>query len=139
MLTLQQIKANPDDIVRRLAIKGFDGKKAIYDVIELDNQRRALQLKNDNLAAELNKSAAMIGRLMKEGKKDEADQAKAEVASIKEAQKEIAVQLDSTEQQIREILLSVPNVPCDMVPEGRSAADNVVDKEGSNLRYSCTG
>ena len=133
MLTLQQIKANPDDIVRRLAIKGFDGKKAIYDVIELDNQRRALQLKNDNLAAELNKSAAMIGRLMKEGKKDEADQAKAEVASIKEAQKEIAVQLDSTEQQIREILLSVPNVPCDMVPEGRSAADNVVDKEGGKM------
>ena len=133
MLTLQQIKANPDDIVRRLAIKGFDGKKAIYDVIELDNQRRALQLKNDNLAAELNKSAAMIGRLMKEGKKDEADQAKAEVASIKEAQKEIAVQLDSTEQQIREILLSVPNVPCDMVPEGRSAADNVVDKEGGQM------
>ena len=133
MLTLQQIKANPDDIVRRLAIKGFDGKKAIYDVIELDNQRRALQLKNDNLAAELNKSAAMIGRLMKEGKKDEADQAKAEVASIKEAQKEIAVQLDSTEQQIREILLSVPNVPFDMVPEGRSAADNVVDKEGGKM------
>lgn len=133
MLTLQQIKANPDDIVRRLAIKGFDGKKAIYDVIELDNQRRALQLKNDNLAAELNKSAAMIGRLMKEGKKAEADQAKAEVASIKEAQKEIAVQLDSTEQQIREILLSVPNVPCDMVPEGRSAADNVVDKEGGKM------
>ncbi len=133
MLTLQQIKANPDDIVRRLAIKGFDGKKAIYDVIELDNQRRALQLKNDNLAAEQNKSAAMIGRLMKEGKKDEADQAKAEVASIKDAQKEIAAQLDSTEQKIREILLSVPNVPCDMVPEGRSAADNIVDKEGGKM------
>ncbi|MDE6353189.1 MAG: serine--tRNA ligase [Muribaculaceae bacterium] len=133
MLTLQQIKANPDDIVRRLAIKGFDGKKAINDVISLDDQRRALQLKNDNLAAELNKSAAMIGRLMKEGKKEEADQAKAEVASIKETQKEIAAQLDSTEQQIREILLSVPNVPCDMVPEGRSAADNVVDKEGGKM------
>ncbi|MDE5844818.1 MAG: serine--tRNA ligase [Muribaculaceae bacterium] len=133
MLTLQQIKANPDDIVRRLAIKGFDGKKAIYDVIELDNQRRALQLKNDNLAAEQNKSAAMIGRLMKEGKKEEADQAKAEVASIKDAQKEIAAQLDSTEQKIREILLSVPNVPCDMVPEGRSAADNIVDKEGGKM------
>ena len=133
MLTLQQIKANPDDIVRRLAIKGFDGKKAIYDVIELDNQRRALQLKNDNLAAEQNKSAAMIGRLMKEGKKEEADQAKAEVASIKDAQKEIAAQLDSTEQKIREILLSVPNVPCDMVPEGRSAADNIIDKEGGKM------
>ncbi|MDE6642857.1 MAG: serine--tRNA ligase [Muribaculaceae bacterium] len=133
MLTLQQIKANPDDIVRRLAIKGFDSKKAINDVISLDDQRRALQLKNDNLAAELNKSAAMIGRLMKEGKKEEADQAKAEVASIKETQKEIAAQLDSTEQQIREILLSVPNVPCNMVPEGRSAADNVVDKEGGKI------
>ena len=133
MLTLQQIKANPDDIIRRLAIKGFDGQKAIYDVIDLDNQRRALQLKNDNLAADLNKSAAMIGRLMKEGKKEEAEQAKTQVASIKEAQKEIAAQLDETERSIREILLSVPNVPCDMVPEGRSAADNIVDKEGGHM------
>ncbi|MDE5572599.1 MAG: serine--tRNA ligase, partial [Muribaculaceae bacterium] len=123
----------PAHPVRPTATKRFHAKKAIYDVIELDNQRRALQLKNDNLAAEQNKSAAMIGRLMKEGKKDEADQAKAEVASIKEAQKEIAAQLDSTEQKIREILLSVPNVPCDMVPEGRSAADNVVDKEGGKM------
>lgn len=133
MLTLQQIKANPDDIVRRLAIKGFDGQKAIYDVIDLDNQRRALQLKNDNLAADLNKAAANIGRLMKEGKKDEAEAAKQIVAGIKDDQKEIAAQLDATERNIREILLSVPNVPCDMVPEGRSAADNVVDKEGGHM------
>lgn len=133
MLTLQQIKANPDDIVRRLAIKGFDGQKAINDVIDLDNQRRALQLQNDNLAADLNKSAANIGRLMKEGKKEEAEAAKTIVAGIKDDQKEIAAKLDATERSIREILLSVPNVPCDMVPEGRSAADNIVDKEGGHM------
>ena len=76
MLTLQQIKENPERVVERLAVKGFDGKDAIARVIELDTQRRQLQFKNDNLAAELKKKADSIGRLMKEGKRDEAEQAK---------------------------------------------------------------
>ena len=76
MLTLQQIKENPDRIVERLAVKGFDGRGPIDAIMELDAQRRQLQLSNDTRAAELNKLAASIGALMKQGKKDEAEQAK---------------------------------------------------------------
>lgn len=133
MLTLQQIKADPADIVRRLAVKGFDGKAAIDEVLALDDQRRTLQLENDNKAAGLNKLAASIGALMKQGKREEAEAAKAEVASIKEAQRVIAEQLAATEARQHELLISIPNVPCDMVPEGTSAADNVVEKEGGPM------
>ena len=133
MLTLQQIRENPSEIVARLAVKGFDGKEVIDRVIALDNDRKRLQLDNDTKAAELNKLAARIGALMKEGKKEEGAQVKEAVAAIKENQKTIASQLSATETEIRDLLLTVPNVPCAMVPEGTCAADNVVEKTGGPM------
>ena len=133
MLTLQQIKENPEQIVKRLAVKGFDGQEPIARVIDADNRRRELQMKNDNLAAELNKMAASIGAMMKQGKKDEANEVKAKVAEMKEEQKAIAGKLAEAEAEIREILLSVPNVPYAGVPEGKTAADNVVEATGGPM------
>ncbi|MBR5436556.1 MAG: serine--tRNA ligase [Muribaculaceae bacterium] len=133
MLTLQQIKENPEYIIARLAVKGFDGKEAINKILDLDTDRRQTQLRNDNLAADLNKKAASIGALMKQGKREEAEGAKAEVATIKEEQKAIAARLGEIEAEIRDILLSVPNVPCEMVPEGKTAEDNVVEKTGGEM------
>ena len=133
MLTLQQIKENPAYIVERLAVKGFDGKEAIEKILNLDTDRRSTQLRNDNLAADLNRKAASIGALMKQGKRDEAEEAKSEVATIKEEQKAIAAKLAQIEADIREILLSVPNIPCEMVPEGKTADDNVVEKTGGEM------
>lgn len=133
MLTLQQIKADPARVVERLAIKGFDGKEPIDRVLALDNRRRELQLDNDNKAAELNRIAASVGRLMKEGNKAEAEEARARVGALKEAQKEIASQLADTETQLHELLCTIPNIPCDMVPAGTSAADNVVEKTGGPM------
>jgi seryl-tRNA synthetase len=130
MLTLQQIKENPEQIIKRLQVKGFDGEGPINEILALDERRRQLQLDNDNRAAELNKHAANIGKLMKSGQREEADKQKAVVAQLKDSQKAIAEDLAKVEGQIREILLSVPNVPCDMVPEGKTAADNVVEKTG---------
>lgn len=133
MLTLQQIKADPARVVARLAVKGFDGKEPIDQVLRLDDRRRQLQLDNDNKAAELNRIAASIGKLMKEGKKDDAEQAKTQVGALKDAQKEIAVQLAATEQELHDLLCTIPNLPCDMVPEGRTADDNVVEKVGGPM------
>ena len=133
MLTLQQIKADPAKTVARLAIKGFDGKEPIDKVLALDERRRQLQLDNDNKAAELNRIAASIGKLMKEGKKDEAEAAKSQVGALKEAQKDIAAKLAATEQELHDLLCTIPNLPCDMVPEGRTADDNVVEKIGGPM------
>ncbi len=133
MLTLQQIKDDPERVIARLAVKGFDGKQGVNDVIDFDDERRSLQFQNDNLSAELKKYADSIGKLMKEGRADEAAEAKKKVADIKAQQKEIADRLNVTENAIRDILLGMPNIPCDAVPEGTSAADNVVEKTGGKM------
>ena len=133
MLTLQQIKENPTLIIERLAVKGFDGKDPIEKILELDSSRRQLQLDNDNQAANLRQLAARIGALMKEGKKEEAEETKKEVAALKESQKLVADRLAAAELEIRNILLTIPNIPCAMVPEGKTAADNVVEKTGGPM------
>ena len=133
MLTIQQIKENPERVIKRLAVKGFDASEIIPHVIELDNRRRELQLQADNKAAELNKLAATIGAHMKKGEREQAEQAKALVAEGKAAQKNLSAQLDAVEDEIVKILLNVPNTPCDMVPEGRTAEDNVVEKTGGPM------
>ncbi len=133
MLTLQQIKQDPQDIIRRLAVKGFDGTEPINRILELDAERRRLQLENDNAAAQLKKHAEAIGALMKSGDRAAAEAKKAEVATLKESQKATSDALATAEKDIRDILLNVPNVPCAMVPEGTSAADNVVEKTGGPM------
>lgn len=133
MLTLQQIKADPDYIVRRLAVKGFEAREVIDRVIELDNRRRQLQLESDTRAAELNRLAATVGKAMKAGDKEAAEAAKAQVATLKDTQKQLADAVAQAESDIRQELLNVPNIPCEMVPEGRTAEDNVVEKTGGKI------
>ncbi len=130
MLTIQQIKENPGYIVDRLKVKGFDGKEKIDAILALDERRRALQLSADTIAASLNKQAAEIGKLMKAGEREAAEAAKAEVAKAKEDMKKYASELDAVEKEILEIRLSIPNIPCEAVPEGKTAEDNVVEKSG---------
>lgn len=133
MLTLQLINQDPEDVIRRLAVKQFDGRKPIMRIVELDKQRRALQKQRDDNAAVLNKMAAQIGALMKQGNRDEAENVKAQVAALKTANKEIDDNLTAAQDEITEILLSVPNVPYSGVPEGRTAEDNVVEKTGGKM------
>ena len=133
MLTLQLINENPEDVIRRLAVKQFDGREPIMRVVELDKQRKKIQKLRDDNAAVLNQMAAQIGALMKQGKKDEANEAKAQVAQLKTSNKDIDDQLSGIESQIKEILLSVPNVPYEGVPEGKTADDNVVEKTGGDM------
>ena len=131
MLTLQVINADPEGVIAKLAKKHFDAREPISRVVELDKERRAAQTARDNQAAQLNKLAAQIGALMKQGKKDEAEATKAQVAQIKENNRQIDEQLKAAEDEIRNILLTIPNMPYDIVPEGAAAGDNLVVK--SNL------
>ena len=133
MLTLAVIKENPEAVIERLKVKNFDARTQIERIIELDKVRRNRQQARDNQAAELNKMAAAIGALMKQGKKEEAEAAKAKVAEIKENNKAIDEELKVTEDEITSILLNIPNMPCDMVPLGKTAEDNIVEKEGGKM------
>ena len=133
MLTLQLINQDPEEVIRRLAVKQFDGREPIMRIVELDKQRRALQKQRDDNAAQLNKMAAQIGALMKQGNRDEAENVKAQVATLKTTNKEIDDNLTAAQDEITEILLSVPNVPYSGVPEGKTAEDNVVEKTGGKM------
>ena len=133
MLTLQQIKSDPEFVISRLAVKGFDGRAVITEVLEIDAERRRLQQKCDSDASELKKLAASIGALMKQGKKEEAEEAKEKVAAIKGAAKGLQDRLEECETKMRDLLLTVPNLPCADVPLGLTAEDNVGVKEGGPM------
>lgn len=130
MLTIQQIKENPQYVIDRLKVKGFDGKEKIEKILALDERRRTLQLQSDTIAAGLNRQAAEIGKLMKAGEREAAEAAKAEVAKAKEDMKKFATELDAVEKEMTDIRLTIPNIPCEAVPEGKTAEDNVVEKTG---------
>ena len=134
MLTLQVINENPQGVIDRLAKKHFNGKEPIEKVIALDTERKRLQTLRDTNAAQLNKLSAQIGALMKAGKRDEAEQIKAQVASLKDTNKNIDDQLTQVEIDQRNVLLTIPNLPYDDVPQGAGAEDNVVDKMGGEQK-----
>ncbi len=133
MLTLQTIKADPDFVVERLAVKGFDGRAEITEILEIDAERRRLQQRCDSDASELKKLAATIGASMKAGDKEGAEKAKAEVARIKGEAKGLQDRLEECETKMRDLLLTVPNLPCADVPEGLTAEQNVVEKTGGPM------
>ena len=133
MLTLQLINNDPQQVIKRLAVKHFDAQEPIMRIVELDKQRRAAQKNRDDNAAQLNKMAAQIGALMKQGNRDEAEQVKAQVAQLKTTNKEIDDNLKAIENDITNILLSIPNVPYEGVPEGKTAEDNIVEKTGGEM------
>ena len=133
MLTLKVITENPDEVIRKLARKHFDAKEPIAKVLELDKVRRASQSSLDAILAEINTLSKSVGQLMKEGKKDEAQQAKDKVASLKEQTKNLQEDMDRSQNDITSILLTIPNIPYDDVPDGKSAEDNEVVKIVDNI------
>lgn len=130
MLTLKLLRESPDFVIRRLAVKNFDARDIVNKIIVLDDHRKALQTRSDAMLAEQKKAAAAIGQLMKEGKTQEADAAKEEVAKFKARSSELLEMADDNNAKLNELLALLPNIPCDQVPEGKGAEDNVVVKMG---------
>ena len=130
MLTLKMLRDDPDFVVRKLAVKNFDAKAIVDKVLELDTQRRALQTESDGLLAQQKQKAGLIGGLMKEGKKAEAEEAKKEVAELKAKSTELLAKADETSKELESQLVLLPNIPCDLVVPGKGAEDNQVVKMG---------
>lgn len=133
MLTLKVITEQPEEVIRRLATKRFDAREIIEEVIKLDRTRRETQQEIDANLAEINKTSKSIGMLMREGKKEEAEAAKAIVSEIKEKNKAIEEQNKTSQEELENLLLQIPNLPNPDVPEGKGAEDNVVVKEGGEI------
>ena len=137
MLTLKLITEENDRVIRGLEKKRFKGaKEAIDQVLALDKQRREAQQQLDKNLNEQKQQSGQIGRLMKEGKREEAEQIKAGVAALKEASKQLEEQMQTAQDEMTRLLCQIPNIPYDEVPEGAAAEDNHVVK--SNLK-ECDG
>ncbi len=130
MLTLKTLRENPEKVIAKLKVKNFDAKPVVDKVLELDALRRNLQTESDSLLSDQKQKAAQIGAYMKQGLKAEAEAVKAEVAELKAKSNDLLARMDAAEKELEDNLVLLPNMPCDLVPEGKSAADNLVVKMG---------
>ncbi|MHB9055343.1 MAG: serine--tRNA ligase [Paludibacteraceae bacterium] len=133
MLTLKYITENKDEVIKRLAKKHFNGAEIINDIVELDERRKITQTAADNFAAELNTLSKEIGILFKQGKQQIAKEAKEKTIVLKENVNRLTEQREEIERKLNELLVLVPNLPHDSVPEGKHAEDNVVEKTGGTI------
>ena len=134
MLTLKLISEETDRVIKGLEKKHFKGaREAIEKVLEYDKLRREAQQKLDANKQQQNQLSKQIGSLMKEGKKDEAMVIKDQVADLKAADKALQEIYDKANEDMTHVLLDIPNIPNDKVPEGADASNNVVIKEGGAI------
>ena len=130
MLTLKTLRDDPERVIAKLKVKNFDAKPIVDKVLELDALRRALQTESDALLSVQKQKAAVIGSLMKQGLKDEAEEVKAEVAGIKAKSNDLLARMDLATKELEDNMVLLPNMPCDLVPEGKNSDDNLVVKMG---------
>ncbi|MBQ5648280.1 MAG: serine--tRNA ligase [Alistipes sp.] len=132
MLTLQQLRGDKELAIKKLAKKGVDAAPVIAKIEELDDARKALQVELDNCLAEQNKAAKEIGMLMGQGRREEAEERKQQVAALKAKSAELAAKHDEASAALQAQIVLLPNFPADIVPEGKTAEDNLVVKIDEN-------
>jgi seryl-tRNA synthetase len=124
MLQTAYIRDNKEEVIARLAKRNFDATQQLENILQADNKRREIQTQNDDLLAQQNAIAKQIGELFKSGKAAEANGLKEKTAALKEQSSQLTVQLAETEDELRKLLLQIPNAPHQSVPKGKSAEDN---------------
>ena len=130
MLTLKMLRDDRNAVIEKLKIKNFDAQPIVDRVLELDALRRSLQTESDALLAQQKQQAARIGGLMKQGLRDEAEAAKAEVAALKARSGELLARMDEASAELESQLVLLPNTPCSLVKPGKGAEDNEIVKTG---------
>lgn len=134
MLTLKLISEETERVIKGLEKKHFNGaREAVEKVLEYDKIRRESQQKVDTIKQQQNQLAKQIGGLMKEGKKDEAEEIKNQVAELKAQDKALQEIMVKAQEDMTNVLLQIPNIPHADVPEGKDAGDNVVVSEGGEM------
>ncbi len=125
MLTLKYIEEKRDEVIHRLAIKNMDATELVDKIIGLNTRRRELQKEADEVQAEMNQLSKSIGELFKDGKIEEANAAKRQTSSLKEAIKAFADERAIVETELQSSLVQLPNLPHASVTPGKGEDDNV--------------
>jgi seryl-tRNA synthetase len=133
MLTIQLIRDNRELVIERLKVKNFDQPGLIDQVIEADNERRSLQVRTNDLQAELNRLSKEIGVLFKQGEKEKAHAAREQTTELKAEIDRLQIQLQEVSSRQNEWLVQLPNLPHPSVPPGKSEKENKLIREGGTL------
>lgn len=133
MLTLKLIRDDKDFVINRLKIKNFDATELVEKIIACDDVRKECQHSKDTILKELNDIAKQVGQLFAKGQKEEAEQAKARTAELKEKVKELEQKQTAAEEELNGYLVLLPNTPHESVPCGKGEDDNVVEKMGGEI------
>lgn len=129
MLQVAIVQENFEKYVEGLEKRGIkNASKLLTELIELDNERKKTQQHLDEILSQLNALAKTIGKLFKEGKKDEAEHAKKETSELKEKSKVLAEDLNVIQNKLQDRLYNIPNIPHSSVPAGKNESDNEVVK-----------
>ena len=139
MLQISYIRENKDLVINGLKKRNFKELELVEEAISLDENRRLVQTKLDNALAESNKLSKEIGTLMKEGKRQEAEVAKAQTADLKEQIKQYSASLEETVNSLNDILYRIPNIPNAIVPEGKTAEDNLTVFQAGEIPHLFEG
>ncbi|WP_018674805.1 serine--tRNA ligase [Riemerella columbina] len=126
MLQVQFLRDQKQRVLEGLAKRNFKESHLVEEAITADDERKKIQYELDENLAQMNKISKEIGQLMKQGKKEEAEQAKAQTGTYKQKSQELQQQLKDKEEQLAQILYQIPNIPCDLVKAGVAAEDNEV-------------
>lgn len=124
MLQVSFLKEHKEEVIKRLAVKYFDARDIIEEIIRLDDDRKSTQNILDNQLAEANKLAKEIGILFKSGKGAEANELKQKTADLKQSSKQKAEDLEKIAKKLNDLILELPNVPHESVPTGKTEQDN---------------
>ncbi len=131
MLQIAFIRENQEKVIKALAKRNMDAKVTVDEVVQLDEKRRATQVELDNILSESNKLSKDIGDLMKAGEKSKAAILKEKTVILKEKSKDLAEKADALAHELLEKLYTLPNLPSESVPFGKTPEENVtVFQEG---------
>lgn len=125
MLQTAFIRENTNLVIERLKKRNIDATNTVNSIIELDDKRKKTQQELDALLAESNQLAKQIGDLFKSGKTEEANQLKARTTEIKELSSTLKEEQNSIAASLQQLLYTLPNLPNEIVPNGKSAEDNL--------------
>ncbi|MGI6717608.1 MAG: serine--tRNA ligase [Bacteroidales bacterium] len=132
MLLLNDILNDKEAIIKALNKKHFDATEILDRIIEIDKQRRSAKAELDNVLSESNKLSKEIGLLFKQGKREEAEEIKKRTTFLKNKSKELNDTFTESQEEIDKLLLEIPNIPAEIVPEGKSDEDNEIVFESEN-------
>src|ERR1700722_20158314 len=132
MLQLSEIRKNPDFVKERLTVRNFAETGLVDEIVRLDDTRRKLQLDSDNTQSRINALSKEIGQLMAKGQKQEAEEKKLQVATLKTGLSPIAARLTGVEEELIAVLVRLPNLPAAAVPRGKTPEDNITIREGGS-------